>query len=228
LGYRTQQGIFTGGINAYYMLYYNQLVLTGALNYVGDQIRTNVKNSYREGLEFDGKLQISSQLTWSATAALSANKIKNFNEALYDYDNNTTVNYLLKETNIAFSPDFVGSSEFSYHPISKAEIAFISKYVSRQYLDNSSNDPVGYTPAGAPSNRYLDGYFVNGVRLGYNFSIKDVKNIGVSLLINNIFSEKYSSNGATYPDIESGKIVNYNSFFPQAPINFLVGLNVKF
>jgi iron complex outermembrane receptor protein len=50
LGYRTQQGIFTGGINAYYMLYYNQLVLTGALNDVGDQIRSNVKNSYREGL----------------------------------------------------------------------------------------------------------------------------------------------------------------------------------
>jgi iron complex outermembrane receptor protein len=55
-----------------------------------------------------------------------------------------------------------------------------------------------------------------------------VKNIGLSLLVNNIFSEKYESNGATYPDIESGKVVNYNSFFPQAPINILVGLNVKF
>lgn len=228
LGYRTQQGIFTGGINAYYMLYYNQLVLTGALNDVGDQIRTNVKNSFREGLEFDGRLHFNSWLTWSATAALSANKIKNFDEALYDYDNNTTVNYLLKETNIAFSPSFVGSSEIGFHPFSNGEIAFISKYVSRQYLDNSSNDPVGYTPAGAPSNRYLDSYFVNGVRLNYNFSIKDVKNIGISLLVNNIFSAKYASNGATYPDIESGKIVNYNSFFPQAPINFLVGLNLKF
>ena len=92
LGYRTQQGIFTGGINAYYMLYYNQLVLTGALNDVGDQIRSNVKNSFREGLEFDGRLKISSQLTWSATAALSENKVKNFNEALFDYDNYTTVN----------------------------------------------------------------------------------------------------------------------------------------
>jgi len=210
------------------MLYYNQLVLTGALNYVGDQIRTNVKNSFREGLEFDGRLRFNSWLTWSGSAALSANKIKNFNEALFDYDNNTTVNYLLKETNIAFSPDFVGSSEIAFHPFSNSEIAFISKYVSRQYLDNSSNAPIGYTPAGAPSNRYLDSYFVNGVRLNYNFSIKDVKNIGISLLVNNIFSANYASNGATYPDIENGKIVNYNSFFPQAPINFLVGLNLKF
>jgi iron complex outermembrane receptor protein len=229
LGYRTQQGIFTGGINAYYMLYYNQLVLTGALNYVGDQIRTNVKNSYREGLEFDGKLKISSQLTWSATASLSANKIKNFDQAVFDYDTYTTVSQQYKETDIAFSPDVIASSEISYHPINKAEIAFISKYVSRQYLDNSSNnDPQGYGPADPTSNRYLNSYFVNGVRLGYNFSINHIKNIGVTLLVNNIFSEKYESNGATYPDIESGKVVNYNYFFPQAPINFLVGLNVKF
>jgi iron complex outermembrane receptor protein len=229
LGYRTQQGVFTGGINAYYMLYYNQLVLTGTLNDVGDQIRTNVKNSFREGIEFDGRLQVTSNLTWSATAAVSANKIKDFNEALYDYDNNTTVNYQFKETDIAFSPGFVGSSEISYRPLKNSEIAFISKYVGRQYLDNSSNmNPPGYAPSDPTSKRYLNGYFVNGVRFAYNFSVKHVKNIGVSLLINNIFSEQYESNGATYPDIESSKVVNYNYFFPQAPINFLVGLNLKF
>jgi iron complex outermembrane receptor protein len=229
LGYRTSQGIFTGGINAFYMLYYNQLVVTGALNDVGDQIQSNVKNSFREGLEFDGRLRLNSRFSWSATASLSANKVKDFNQYLFDYDNNTTVDYQYKETNIAFSPDFVGSSEVSYHPVNNAEIAFISKYVSRQYLDNTSNiNPPGYPASDPQSNRYLNSYFVNGVRLGYNFSIKDVKNIGLTLLINNIFSEKYESNGANYPDIEHGKVVNYNYFFPQAPINFLLGLNVKF
>jgi len=229
LGYRTQQGIFTGGINAFYMLYYNQLVVTGALNDVGDQIQSNVKNSFREGLEFDGRLRFSKQLSWSATASWSANKVKDFNQYLYDYDNNTTVDYQYKETDIAFSPDLVASSEISYHPINNTEIAFISKYVSRQYLDNTSNiNPPGYPASDPTSNRYLNSYFVNGVRLGYNFSMKDIKNIGVTLLINNIFSENYESNGATYPDIESGKVVNYNYFFPQAPINFLLGLNVKF
>jgi iron complex outermembrane receptor protein len=229
LGYRTQQGIFTGGINAFYMLYYNQLVLTGALNDVGDQIRSNVKNSYREGLEFDGKLKLSNWLVWSATASLSANKVKNFDQQLYDYDNNTQVSYQYKTADIAFSPDFVASSEINFIPVANGDIAFISKYVSRQYLDNTSNiDPPGYAPSDPTSNRYLNSYFVNGVRLGYNFSVKDVKNIGVTLLVNNIFSEKYESNGATYPDIESGKVVNYNYFFPQAPINFLLGLNVKF
>lgn len=228
-GYRTSRGVFTASINAFYMLYNNQLVLTGALNDVGDQIRSNVKNSYREGLEFDGSLKISKQLTWSATASLSSNKVKNFQQYLFNYDSNTMVEYNYNKTDIAFSPDLVGSSTISFRPLAGGEIAFISKYVSKQYLDNTSNiNPPGYAPSDPASNRYLNSYFVNAVRLSYNFSIKDVKNIGVTLLINNIFNEKYEANGATYPDIESGKVVNYNYFFPQAPANFLLGLNLKF
>jgi len=229
LGYRTQQGIFTGGINAYYMLYDNQLVLTGELNDVGAQNRSNVKNSYREGLEFDGRLKISQDLTWSATAALSSNKVLNFQGYMVDYDNNTTIEYTYKKTDIAFSPDFVASSTISFRPLPGSELALISKYVSREYLDNTSNqNPPGYAASDPTSNRYLNGYFLNAIRLGYNFSAFGVKNIGITLLVNNIFSVKYESNGATYPDIESGKVVNYNYFFPQAPANFLLGLNLKF
>ncbi len=227
LGYRTNQGVFTGGINAFYMLYKNQLVLTGALNDVGDQNRSNVKDSYRAGLEFDGKLNIAKQLTWAATASLSANKVKNFNQTLTDYytierggqqiDTSRMVSTQYKKTDIAFSPDLVCSSEISYRPIAGGEIAFISKYVGRQYLDNTST-----------LSRSLNPYFVNGLRLNYNFSLQSVKNIGITFLINNIFSEKYSANGATYPDIEGGQVLNYNYYFPQAPINFLAGLSLKF
>jgi iron complex outermembrane receptor protein len=229
LGYRTTQGIFTGGINAYYMLYYNQLVLTGELNDVGDQIQSNVKNSYREGLEYDGSLRFTNWLNWSATASFSSNKVDNFQGYFIDYDNNTTVEYTYKKTDIAFSPDFVGSSTISFRPVAGGEIALISKYVGKQYLDNTSNiNPPGYAPSDPASNRYLNSYFLNALRFSYNFKTTWARNIGVSLLINNIFSEKYESNGATYPDIESGKVVNYNYFFPQAPVNFLVGLNLRF
>jgi iron complex outermembrane receptor protein len=217
LGYRTSQDIFTGGINAFYMLYKNQLVLTGQLNDVGDQNRSNVKDSYRSGLEFDGKLKVTNQLSWAATASLSANKVKNFNQYLINYDDNTIVDQQYKKTDIAFSPDLVCSSEISYRPIEGGEIAFISKYVSRQYLDNTST-----------LSRSIDPYFVNGLRLNYNFNLKSVKNIGITFLINNIFSEKYNANGATYPDIEGGQVLNYNYFFPQAPVNFLAGLSLKF
>jgi len=111
----------------------------------------------------------------------------------------------------------------------------LSKYVSRQYLDNTSNNnPAGFTTSPDVAgnkyavNRYLDGYFVNDVRLNYNFSVKGIKNIGVTLLVNNVFSTKYESNGATYAGIGGGVVNNYNYFYPQAPINFLAALNLRF
>lgn len=217
-GYRTQQGIFTGGINGFYMKYDNQLVLTGSLNDVGAAIRSNVKDSYRAGVEFDGRLQIAQPFYWSVATALSTNKVKNFQQYLYNYDTDQTVlNQQYQKTDIAFSPAFVASSELGYRPIKGGEIALISKYVSKQYLDNTSNDE-----------RKLDAFFVNNIRLRYNFSTKAVKNIGLTLLINNILSEKYEPNGATYPDIEGGKVVSYNYYYPQAPRNFLLGLSVRF
>ncbi|MEX8547741.1 MAG: TonB-dependent receptor [Mucilaginibacter sp.] len=216
-GYRTQQGIFTGGINGFYMKYDNQLVLTGSLNDVGAAIRSNVKDSYRAGLEFDGRLQIAQPFYWSVAAALSTNKVKNFQQYLYNNDTGQNELTQYQKTDIAFSPDFVGSSELGYRPIKGGEIALISKYVSKQYLDNTSSDY-----------RKLNAFFVNNIRLRYNFNTKAVKNIGVSLLVNNILSEKYEPNGATYPDIEGGKITNNNSYYPQAPRNFLLGLSVRF
>ena len=216
IGYRYSEPTFSASINGFYMLYKNQLVLTGKLDTVGEAIRTNIKDSYRAGIEASAKVKIAEPLSWSVNATMSTNKVKNFPQYLAN-DAGTIDLIQYKKTDIAYSPDFVGSSTISYHPIKNAEIAFISKYVSRQYLDNTST-----------LSRSLDAYFVNDVRLNYNFSIKGIKNVGVGLLVNNIFSKKYESDGATYPDIEGGKVVNYNYFFPQAPINFLASLNLRF
>ncbi|MDR6941793.1 TonB-dependent receptor [Mucilaginibacter pocheonensis] len=234
-GYRTANDVFTGGINAFYMLYKNQLILTGALNDVGSPVRTNVKDSYRGGLELDGRVKITRQLNWAVTATLSTNKIKNYQQFFSNYDDGTLVGESFKKTDIAFSPSFTGSSVISYSPLKGGEIAFISKYIGKQYIDNTMNrNPEGFdiAPDNADNpyavNRYLKSYFVSDVRLRYNFSVKSVKNIGLGLQVNNIFSKKYEANGATYPDIESGHVMNYNYFFPQAPRNFMASLSLNF
>jgi iron complex outermembrane receptor protein len=216
-GYRISESAFSGSINGFYMLYKNQLVLTGSLDDVGEAIRTNIKDSYRAGVEASARVKVAQQLSWFVNATVSTNKVKNFTQYLQNYDTGTLDATQYKKTDIAYSPDFTSSSTISYHPIKNGEIAFISKYVSRQYLDNTSTQ-----------SRSIDGYFVNDVRLNYNFSIKGIKNVGVGLLVNNVFSKKYVSDGATYPDIEGGKVANYNYFFPQAPVNFLASLNLKF
>jgi iron complex outermembrane receptor protein len=216
-GYRINKPGFGAGINGFYMLYKDQLVLTGSLNDVGEAIRTNIKDSYRAGIEANARIRVVQPLTWYVNATISANKVKNFQQFLYNYDTDKMDGTQYAKTDIAYSPNFTGSSTISWAAIKHGEIAFISKYVSRQYLDNTST-----------KSRSLDGYLVNDVRLNYNFSFKGVKNVGVGLLVNNIFSKRYQSDGATYPDIEGGKVFNYNYFFPQAPVNFLASLNVKF
>ncbi|MEO7213142.1 TonB-dependent receptor [Mucilaginibacter sp.] len=231
-GYRTSTGVFKGGINLFYMLYKNQLILTGALNDVGAQIRNNVKDSYRAGIELDGRVKITKALSWAATATISTNKIKNYGQFLNNYDDDTQAFILLKKTDIAYSPSFIASSEISLVPFKGGEIAFVSKYISRQFLDNTSNtNPAGFVSSGSNAfvtDRLLKSYFVSDVRLRYNFSIKSVKNIGLGLLVNNIFSKKYEANGATYPDIEGGQVVNYNYYFPQATRNFLASVSLSF
>ena len=231
-GYRTTGDVFKGGVNGFYMLYKNQLILTGSLNDVGAQIRNNVDNSYRAGIELDGRVKVAKQLSVAATATLSTNKIKNYSQFFNNYDDNTQAEIFLKKTDIAYSPSFITSGEVSYTPFTGGEIALIGKYISSQYLDNTMNtNPTAFPVVVSnrfATNRQLDGYFVSDVRMRYNFSVKSVKNIGIGLLVNNIFSKKYEANGATYPDIEGGHVINYNYYFPQATRNFLASVNLSF
>ncbi|CAM3728735.1 TonB-dependent receptor [Mucilaginibacter galii] len=240
VGYRTTGTVFSGSLNGYYMKYKNQLVLTGQLNDVGSQIRKNVKDSYRAGIEAQGQVKITRQLSWAANATVSTNKVKNFSQELTnysvpDYDVLPNVVQTLAKSDLAFSPSFIGGSEIAFSPVKNGSIAFLSKYVSKQFLDNTSNiNPTSITTSpdvasnSYAANRYLKAYFINDVRLNYNFSIKGVKNIGVTLLVNNVFSKKYESNGATYPDVEGGTLYNYNYYFPQATRNFLASVNLRF
>lgn len=216
-GYRVRKSNFSTGLNAYAMIYNDQLVLTGKINDVGEYIRQNVKDSHRLGIELDSRLQISSQLAWGLTASLSKNKIQNFTEFVDDYDNGGQIQNDYKNTDLAYSPKFIGSSELSFRPFKQTEFALLSKYVDEQYLDNTSN-----------STRQLDAFFVNDLRLNYNTSFKGMKNIGLTLLINNVFSEKYESNGYTFSYLYGGAFTTENFYFTQAPRNFLLSLSLKF
>jgi iron complex outermembrane receptor protein len=216
-GYRTQLSNFSAGLNGFAMLYKDQLINTGKLNDVGGQTRQNVPKSYRLGLEFDGCWQILKNLYWNATATLSTNKIKEFTEYIYDDADGSLLTNTYAKTNISFSPSVIASSEIGFNPIKNAEIAFISKYVGKQYLDNTQAE-----------DRILPSFFINDVRLGYNAKILGVKNVGLSLLINNAFNELYANNGGTYPYLSNGDLQRYDYFYPQATRNFLLSLNVKF
>lgn len=216
-GYRIKKSAFTAGVNVYGMFYKDQLVVTGKISDVGGSIRQNVPNSSRLGVEFDGSYTLSQHFLINANAAFSRNKIKDFTEYVDNYDDGSVEVNNYKSPDISFSPDAVVFGELVYKPFAGFAIALQSKYVSKQYMDNTQNE-----------GRKLNGYWVNNARLGYDFSFKGVKNMNIGLLANNILNKKYESNGYTYGFISEGSRVTENFYYPQAGPNFLLSLNVRF
>ena len=202
--------------NLYYMLYKNQLVLTGKINDVGAYTRTNIPNSYRLGLELQSKATVSKYINISANVAFSENKVKDYAEYIDDYDNGGQVVNQYKKTTISFSPAVVAGSTIDIVPLKNSEISFLSKYVSSQYLDNT-----------AQNTRKLNGYFVQDVRLSYSVKNNFTKAFNIILQLNNVFNKKYEPNGYTYSYI-SGGLVTENYYFPMARFNWMLGVNLRF
>ena len=217
LGYRYRTSKLFVEANAYYMDYKNQLVITGALNDVGSSVRANVDKSYRLGLELSAGMALTPKLDWMVNGTLSQNKVKQFEEIIYDYTNGfDIITNTYNDTDIALSPSIILGNEFRFEAFDKFNIALQSKYVGQQFLDNTSNDA-----------RSLDAYFVNNVVLSYDISTSLINNIGLVLQINNVFDETYSSNGYTY-SYQFGDLITENFYYTQAGIHFMAGVNIKF
>lgn len=205
LGWRFEKGQTQCNFNSFYMLYQDQLVLTGALDNVGNPIRTNVGKSYRLGVEMDAQFWMHSKWHWNTNLTWSANRNLDF----------VTTNHLgittIGKTNIAFSPKIIFGNALTFVPQKSLQLVWLSKFVGTQYLSNA-NDP----------NAMLKDYFVHDLMANYEIKPKNIfKSIQFLLKVNNIFNVQYVSNGADYGG-------GYVYYFPQAGSNFLLGLNLKF
>ena len=239
LGYALSIDRLKMNVNLYNMSYQNQLIVTGELNDVGAAIRQNVEDSYRRGIEIAGDVKLLKNLNWRFNATLSDNKIASFHEFIDDWDNGGKVDSIYSNTNIAFSPSVIASSQLVYNPLSSEkygdlELAFITKYVGEQFIDNTSSE---YSK--------LDAYVVNDLRMSYTIKNKLFKEVVLSTWIRNLFNQNYISNAWIYryksdgynpvpddiysnPEGEGTGRYNQIGAFNQAGINFFVGLTVRF
>ena len=202
--------------NAFYVRYNDQLVLTGALNDVGSPVFTNSGKSYRLGLEVESTIALTDKLILNPNITLSQNR----NEDFYFQRDGVVQN--LGNTNIAYSPNFIFGNRFTYFPVKRLQLSLLSKFVGEQYMGNIDSQ-----------NSKLDSYFINDFNASYDWQInKGIKSIVFSALVNNVFDVEYESNGYfyTYDDDSSGDIITYGGagFYPQAGINFLLGMSLKF
>jgi iron complex outermembrane recepter protein len=212
---------YSWGINFYYMKYKNQLVLTGKINDVGDAVRINVPNSYRAGTELLGRVKIGRAVQVSGNLTWSNNTVIDFSDNTPRYDLNFDLvkqdTFFFKRTRLAFSPDIVASGVLQVFPFKQAEINLISKYVSRQYLDNTGNHAKSINP-----------YFVSDLRFQYNIKIKRVPSIVLVAQISNVLNTHYESNGYTYSYFYDQTLVRENFYYPMAGRNVMIAINMKF
>ena len=228
LGVSKHSNNYSYGATLYYMDYKDQLVLTGQLNDNGYPIRVNTPKSYRAGLELQGSVVITNWLNATGNLTISKNKIKQFTEYIYKYDNNY---YALGDsevivhsnTDISFSPNTIASLVINATPLKALELSVINKYVSAQYLDNAQNE-----------SRKLGDYYTQDLRVIYTLHCKMMKEVTFIGQVNNLLNRKYFSNGTSYPgyypDNTSATGYSYsnsNSYYPMAGTNYMVGLNVK-
>jgi iron complex outermembrane recepter protein len=217
LGWRMETKKTKFSINGYYMGYTNQLILTGALDNVGNPIRENSGKSYRLGIEIDAVIQPLKNIFLQPNISLSRHKNIDF----YFSKDGELKN--LGDTNIAFSPNLVFNNRLTFIPFTNSQISLFSKYVGEQYMGNIDSDF-----------SKLKAYSSSDLNMSYEIMPKKVfRSILFSLLVNNIFDQKIVSNGYfyTYDDnlSNSGVIttIEGSGYYPQAGIHFLAGLTLK-
>jgi iron complex outermembrane receptor protein len=229
------------------MKYDNQLVQTGAQSDIGEPLTANVKNSYRTGIELTAGWDLTSWLTIEGNAALSLNKIKDFDEfvedwddwdykdddagrqaamALYHIDGNGDElrQFHYDNSTLAFSPSAILNGFLNFH-YKGWQAVWHTNFVSRQYLDNSEN-----------KDRSLPSYSTTNVKLSYTLPLKKigVKEAVFGVNLNNIFDAHYASSGWAYSAIcESSGHMNENryyqlGFIPMAGFTAMGSITLRF
>ncbi len=226
LGYHFGNSLWYGSVNLYYMKYHNQFVQTGLLSDIGENLTTNIKDSYRCGIEVSAGINPTRWLSIEGNAALSKNKIKDFDEAVETYDNNwndlpATIIHYSKST-LAFSPSAILNGFIKLH-YKGMEAVWHTNYVSRQYLDNTENHL-----------RSLPEYTLSNIRLAYDLNInRGLKDILFGVHFNNIFNKHYASSGWVYSSIVGDTHPNSNRYYqigyiPMAGFTVMGNVTLRF
>ena len=207
------------------MDYHNQMVQTGKLTDIGYKLMENVKESYRAGLELEAALPLwKNKLRLDANATFSRNKIRDYTAWFDHYDNQNDwgwegqLSRAYGTTDISFSPSMVSAMGVTWQPTSALYLNLMNKYVSKQFMDNTSDDA-----------KAIDAYFVSNLSAGYTFQKSPVGTFNLQLFVNNLFNREYVANGWAATDtFADGSSINWIGYYPQATRNIMARLTISF
>ena len=223
LGYSYTAPRLSLGVNLYYMKYKDQLVPTGRINDGYDALNDNVADSYRRGVELSAAWRATGWFTVGTNATFSQNRIENYVHRVVDYGQTGDVageyGYHTVEmgtTRLSYSPKTIAGLLLDFHH-KGFEAVFHTQYVSKQYFTNYENP-----------NMALDAYCVTNLNLAYTFRTRAARSVRVGLLVNNLFDTEYEGNGYGWSEAYEGTQTDHAFYFPQAPLNVLANVTVRF
>lgn len=238
-GYQYDGRGWRAGATLYYMRYKDQLVQTGEASDIGEPLTTNIPDSYRLGAELTAGWDITRWLTVEGNAALSRNRLLDFDEVIEDWDDwKDNPDYALyhcdgngdearsfhhSDKSLAFSPSAILNGFVNVH-FGDFRAVWHTGYVSRMYLDNSENEL-----------RSLPAYSLSDFSLGYTFRPRKVlKAIDLGVDFNNVFSARVAQSGWVYSAVcESYGHTPENRYYqlgfvPVAPLTVLGHITLRF
>ena len=245
-GYSYSGSIWNAGFNLYYMDYKDQFVQTGMKSDIGENLTTNIKSSYRTGIELTAAVQPLKWLSLEGNAALSENCLNDFDEVIEDWrdkyapddpkmeqykqdyhidgngDKLRTIPHKGK-TALAFSPSVILNGFVNFN-FGNFKATWHTGYVSRQYLDNSQN-----------TDRSLPAYSLSDLSFSYTVPMKKVfKSIVIGADLNNVLNARVATSGWVYSAVDEkdgftpDKRYYQIGFIPAAPFSALAHITLKF
>ena len=174
---------------------------------------TNVKNSYRAGVELMSAWKIDNMLELQGNLTLMQSRIKDFTESALAYDsdwNETTQTKKLGDRAISYSPNLVAFGQVKFTPVENYDFYLTYKHVGKQYFDNTENDA-----------RSLSGYGTLNARFDMMPEIAGRRNITLQFLANNLFGTQYSANAYGGNWYEQGVEKTWAYYYPSAGMTFV-------
>nr|WKN38398.1 TonB-dependent receptor [Tunicatimonas sp. TK19036] len=200
-GVRIHRGKLAGQANLFYMQFENEIAPIGESIPEGFvQLRKNVPNSYRRGIEVDWTYQPTAQLSFSGNATYMQSNIDEYAPEGSDQ--------VFRNVEPVISPDWLVNGSLAYQLIDWLGASVSGRYVSESYLE-PTNQP----------NLILPSFFLMDARVTARFRQHEF-----SIQANNLFDTEYYSYGE--PVMYGDETVP--GYFVQPPRHFYAILRLRF
>lgn len=203
VGVRVLRQKFSLNANYFYMDFENEIAPFGEVVAFGVQRRSNIKDSYRTGIELEGSFQPVPAFNLSGNITYMQSQINQLTDQ--------SVGETYSNVSPILSPEWIYGASLTFSPLPELDFSVNARGISESYLEISNNEELK-----------LPGYFVSGLRINYSIAFIDV-----AVEANNLMDTPYYTSGAPV-DVDFDGTVDGPGFLINAGRNYFITTRINF